>query len=44
MDLDSYVNDQALDALLMAIAAEKKSIHENPLAHSTDFLKKLFGQ
>jgi len=28
----------------MAMAAEEKAIRENPLARSTDLLKKLFGQ
>jgi len=43
-DLDQYVNDKALDSLFMAMAAEEKAIRENPLARSTDLLKKLFGQ
>ncbi|MGJ8653356.1 MAG: DUF4197 domain-containing protein [Opitutaceae bacterium] len=43
-DLDSYVNEKALDSLFTAMAAEEKAIRENPLARSTDLLKKLFGQ
>lgn len=43
-DLDNYVNEHALDALFSAMAAEEKSIRENPMARSTDLLKKLFGQ
>ncbi|WPJ97687.1 DUF4197 domain-containing protein [Coraliomargarita algicola] len=43
-DLDQYVNDQALDGLFTAMAAEEKAIRENPLARSTDLLKQLFGQ
>jgi hypothetical protein len=43
-DLDTYVNEHALDSLFMAMAAEEKSIRENPMARSTDLLKKLFGQ
>ncbi|MGJ8641203.1 MAG: DUF4197 domain-containing protein [Opitutaceae bacterium] len=42
LDLDRYVNDQALDALFSAMAAEEKAIRENPGARSTDLLKKLF--
>lgn len=42
-DLDAYVNEKALDGLFMAMAAEEKAIRENPLARSTDLLKKLFG-
>lgn len=43
-DLDQYVNEQALDSLFAAMAAEEKAIRENPMARSTDLLKKLFGQ
>ncbi|MEM8868630.1 MAG: DUF4197 domain-containing protein [Verrucomicrobiota bacterium] len=41
-DLDAYVNEKALDGLFMAMAAEEKTLRENPLARSTDLLKKLF--
>jgi hypothetical protein len=43
-DLDQYVNDQALDSLFALMAVEEKAIRENPLARSTDLLKKLFGE
>ncbi|MEM1222317.1 MAG: DUF4197 domain-containing protein [Verrucomicrobiota bacterium] len=43
-DLDSYVNEKALDALFSAMAAEEKSIREDPLARTTDLLKKLFTE
>lgn len=43
-DLDQYVNEKALDSLFASMAAEEKAIRENPLARSTDLLKKLFGQ
>jgi hypothetical protein len=43
-DLDHYVNEKALDALFAAMAVEEKAIRENPLARSTDLLKKLFEQ
>jgi hypothetical protein len=42
-DLDTYVNEKALDGLFKAMALEEKAIRENPLARSTDLLKKLFG-
>lgn len=42
-DLDSYVNEKALDGLFTAMAAEEKAIRENPMARTTDMLKKLFG-
>jgi len=41
-DLDQYVNEKALDGLFAAMAAEEKAIRENPMARSTDLLKKLF--
>jgi hypothetical protein len=43
LDLDSYVTDKALDGLFLKLAAEEKQIRENPLARSTDLLKKVFS-
>jgi putative sterol carrier protein len=43
-DLDQYVNDQALDGLFAAMAIEEKAIREDPVARSTDLLKKLFSE
>lgn len=43
-DLDAYVNEKALDGLFAAMAAEEKAIRENPMARSTDLLKKLFSK
>ena len=42
-DIDQYVTDKALDGLFSVVAAEEKRIRENPLARSTDLLKKVFG-
>ncbi len=42
-DLDAYVTDKALDGLFKMVAAEEKNIRENPLARTTDLLKKVFG-
>lgn len=42
-DLDEYVTDKALDGLFLKLAAEEKAIRENPMARSTDLLKKVFG-
>lgn len=42
-DLDAYVQDKTLDGLFKMIAAEEKRIREDPLARSTDLLKKVFG-
>ncbi|MBZ0072810.1 MAG: DUF4197 domain-containing protein [Thiohalobacteraceae bacterium] len=43
LDLDSYVTDKALDGLFLTMAEEEKHIRENPVARSTDLLKKVFG-
>ncbi|PCH84111.1 MAG: hypothetical protein COB89_05150 [Piscirickettsiaceae bacterium] len=43
LDVDKYVTDKALDGLFTYIAIEEKKIRENPLARSTDLLKKVFG-
>lgn len=42
-DLDGYVTDRTLDGLFLMVAEEEKRIRENPLARSTDLLKKVFG-
>jgi len=42
-DLDGYVTDKTLDGLFLMIAEEEKKIRQNPLARSTDLLKKVFG-
>lgn len=41
-DLDSYVAEKTLDGLFVKIADEEKRIRENPVARSTDLLKKVF--
>jgi hypothetical protein len=43
VDLDGYVTGKALDGLFKMVAAEEKNIRENPVARSTDLLKKVFG-
>lgn len=42
LDLDSYVTDKALDGLFTMIAVEEKKIRENPVARTTELLKKVF--
>jgi hypothetical protein len=44
LDLDRYVTQGALDGLFTYIAKEEKRIRENPLARSSDLLKKVFGE
>jgi hypothetical protein len=43
LDVDQYVTDKALDGLFKMVAVEEKEIRKNPLARSTDLLKKVFG-
>ena len=43
-DLDQYVTDQALDGLFLMVAEEEKKIRQDPMARSTDLLKKVFGK
>jgi len=43
-DLDQYVTDQALDGLFLMVAEEEKKIRRDPMARSTDLLKKVFGK
>jgi hypothetical protein len=42
-DLDTYVTDKAVDGLFKMIAAEEKLIRQDPVARTTDLLKKVFG-
>jgi hypothetical protein len=42
-DLDTYVTDKTVDGLFKMIAAEEKLIRQDPVARTTDLLKKVFG-
>jgi len=42
-NLDTYVEDKAVDGLFKMIAAEEKRIRQDPVARTTDLLKKVFG-
>lgn len=42
-DLDGYVTDKAMDGLFKMIAEEEKRIRQDPLARTSDLLKKVFG-
>ena len=42
-DLPSYVVSKAVDALFDQIAKEEANIRENPVARTSDILKKVFG-
>ncbi len=43
-DLAGYVTERATNALFDLISKEEKNIRQNPLARTTDILKKVFGQ
>ena len=43
VDIDGYVTQEALDGLFLLIAQEEKRIRENPVARSTELLKKVFS-
>jgi hypothetical protein len=42
-DLTSFVVGKAIDALFDQVAREEANIRENPLARTSDILKKVFG-
>jgi hypothetical protein len=42
-DLTGYVTDEALDTLFETLAEEERRIRTDPLARTTDLLKKWFG-
>lgn len=42
-DLNEYATDLALKGLFLQIAKEEKSIRQDPIARTTDLLKRVFG-
>lgn len=42
-DLNDYATNKAMDGLFLLIAGEEKKIREDPLARTSDLLKKVFG-
>lgn len=42
-DLDGYVGDKAMDGLFKMIAEEERRIRKEPLARTSELLKKVFG-
>jgi hypothetical protein len=42
-DIDGYVTGKTLDGLFLMVAEEEKRIRENPLARSSELLRKVFG-
>lgn len=43
LDLDDYVTRKALDGLFYMVAQEEKRIREDPVARTTELLRKVFG-
>jgi len=43
LDLEAHVTDGALDGLFTVLAQEEKRIREDPVARTTDLLKRVFG-
>ena len=43
IDLDEYVTDRALAGLFTVLAQEEQKIRRDPLARTTDLLRKVFG-
>ncbi|MCX5801034.1 MAG: DUF4197 domain-containing protein [Candidatus Eisenbacteria bacterium] len=43
VDLDEYVTDEALTGLFTVLATEEQKIRQDPLARTTDLLRKVFG-
>lgn len=42
-DLNAYATDKAIEGLFIMIAREEANIRQNPVARTTDLLKKVFG-
>jgi hypothetical protein len=42
-DLDEYATDKAIAGLFVMIAKEEANIRSNPLARTSDLLKKVFA-
>lgn len=44
VDLERYVTDEALDGLFTVLAEEETKIREDPVARTTELLKRVFGR
>lgn len=42
-DLDDYATDRAIEGLFLMISKEEKNIRQNPVARTTELLKRVFG-
>ena len=43
VDLDDYVTEKALDGLFTVLGQEERKIRQDPLARTTDLLRRVFG-
>ncbi len=43
LDLGDYVTDKSLDGLFLVLAQEEKRIREDPVARTTELLRRVFG-
>jgi len=44
LDIDDYVTARALDGLFLMVADEEKRIRQDPVARTTELLRKVFGK
>lgn len=44
VDLDAYVTDEALDGLFTVLGQEERTIREDPVARTTELLRRVFGR
>lgn len=44
LDLDAYVTNKALEGLFLIVAREEKKIRDDPVARTTELLKKVFAR
>lgn len=44
LDIDAYVTGKALDGLFLKLAEEEQRIREDPVARTTELLKRVFGR
>ncbi|WP_224996537.1 DUF4197 domain-containing protein [Cesiribacter sp. SM1] len=43
-DLEAYATDKAIEGLFLLVAEEEKNIRENPIARTTELLKRVFSK
>ena len=44
LDLTEYITDKALDGLFLTLAEEERRIREDPVARTTELLRRVFGR